>query len=309
MKLQIVMSTYNGEQYLGEQLDSLLAQTLCGKEGAEVEILVRDDGSKDSTCDILQEYADKYACIRYFKEENVGVIESFFRLIDKTDADYVACCDQDDFWRPEKMEHAVAMIEQTAASGQKPVLYCGRPLLTDENLEPIETVWSGEAMRPSFGNAAIENICVGCTCVMNRELVNLLRLSHPDFTTMHDRWIYLIASCFGEVVYDTEPFIYYRQHGGNVVGMKKNHLQEFMERARNFGKRRHDIERQMQSFVDFCERHGVQIPEKNMACAKDILAKKKSLRARIRLIKNADVYRQRKGDHRIFMILILLGII
>ena len=114
MKLQILMSTYNGEKYLDAQLDSLLAQTLCEKEGWEVEILVRDDGSKDRTCEILQAYADKDTRIRYIKEENTGVIESFFRLLDNSakDADYLAFCDQDDVWMPEKMERAVTLLSQ-----------------------------------------------------------------------------------------------------------------------------------------------------------------------------------------------------
>ena len=85
MKLQILMSTYNGEKYLDAQLDSLLAQTLCEKEGWEVEILVRDDGSKDRTCEILQAYADKDTRIRYIKEENTEIDKIKIKPIIKLD--------------------------------------------------------------------------------------------------------------------------------------------------------------------------------------------------------------------------------
>ncbi len=251
MKLQILMSTYNGEKYLTEQMDSLLAQTLWEKEGWEVDILVRDDGSQDRTCEILQEYVKKDARIRYMQQTNAGVIESFFTLIDLSakDADYLAFSDQDDVWMPEKMERAIDKL--ATRDGDKPLLYCGRPLLTDENLNPIDTVWSQETLRPSFGNALVENICTGCTSVINRRLADLLRLTHPSFTIMHDRWFYLVASCFGEVIYDTEAFIYYRQHGANTVGMKKNHWQEFCERLKKYRGKRHIISRQTKAFYDF----------------------------------------------------------
>ena len=307
MKLQILMSTYNGEKYLDAQLDSLLAQTLCEKEGWEVEILVRDDGSKDRTCEILQAYADKDTRIRYIKEENTGVIESFFRLLDNSakDADYLAFCDQDDVWMPEKMERAVTLLSQ--AETDRPLLYCGRPLLTDENLNPIETVWSDGQMRPSFGNALIENICTGCTSVMNRALADILRLSHPAFTLMHDRWFYLVASCFGEVIYDTKACIYYRQHGNNTVGMKKNHRQDFVSRLKKYRETRYSITRQTKAFLDFCTEHGLAIPEDKKKCVMDILAMKKHPSARIRLIKNKAVYRQRKGDDLVFKLMLLMG--
>jgi hypothetical protein len=161
-------------------------------------------------------------------------------------------------------------------------------------------------MRPSFGNALVENICTGCTAVINRALADMLRTEHPAFTTMHDRWFYLVASCFGEVIYDTEPFIYYRQHGSNTVGMKQNHRQEFADRLRKYRRKRHDIAKQTQAFLTFCAHNDFEIPDEKKAYAEDILAIKQ-FRSRIRLIKNDAIYRQRKDDDRIFKILIMFG--
>lgn len=308
VKLQILMSTYNGEEYLAEQLDSLLAQTIIKKAGYEIEILVRDDGSKDGTWDILREYAGKEDCIRVFKEENVGVIESFFRLIDLSeDADYLAFCDQDDVWMPEKLERALGKMSERAPDGKKPLLYCGRPLLTDAGLRPIKTVWPEEKLRPSFGNALIENICVGCTCVMNRPLIDIFRKGHPSYTSMHDRWFYLVASCFGEVIYDTEPFICYRQHGENVVGMKKNRFQEFRERLGSYRKKRGVTARQAASFLEFCSSHRLELPAPQRTLAEDAAHMDKHLKIRFRFLRNKAVYRQRKGDDLLYKFLILFG--
>lgn len=311
MLIQILMSTYNGEEYLTEQLDSLLSQTIVEKEGWEMQILIRDDGSGDKTCDILQNYAKKDSRIRYLSSDNKGVIQSFFDLIDMSekDADYLAFCDQDDVWMPEKLERAVTKLTERgkAANADKPLLYCGRPLLTDSSLNPIDTVWLGGNLRPSFGNALVENICVGCTCVINHALADLLRLGRPSFTTMHDRWFYLVASCFGEVIYDTKAQIYYRQHGGNAVGMKKNHFQELAQRMQSYRRKRGSNMRQAQAFLDFCTDHSLAIPKPQKILVKDMANMKKYPKARWRLLKNKAIYRQRKGDDLAFKLLILLG--
>lgn len=319
MKLQILMSTYNGEKYLARQLDSLLAQTLCQMADWEVEILVRDDGSQDGTCRILREYAKKDRRIRLEQGENIGVIESFFCLLDasEADADYLAFCDQDDVWMPDKLFRAVkqtaaaeipaVQASQNIASARIPVLYCSRACLTDENLNPTEAVWTSGEIRPSFGNALIENICIGCTCVMNRSLADILRLSHPAFTPMHDRWFYLVASCFGKVLYDPEAHIYYRQHGGNVVGIKKNYVQELKERVALYKKRRFTNARQAEAFELFCREHRLSIPREKHQLLRDLQEMKRHVMPRFRMMLSKDVYRQRRGDNLIFRLRMLLG--
>lgn len=310
-KLQILMSTYNGERYLSEQLDSLLSQTLTKNNNYMVTILVRDDGSSDGTCDILNKYADEYEEIRYVKGENKGVIESFFSLVDLSDfdADYLAFCDQDDVWMPEKIERAVEKIEaEEKKSGEdKPILYCGRPLLTDANLNPIETVLYTGKVRASFGNALLENVVYGCTSMANRGLINLLRMGHPEFTIMHDRWCYLMASCFGKVIFDENSYICYRQHGVNTVGVKKNRYREFRERLSKFKKTKHEISRQAQSFLAFCEKNKLLIPEQKKTWLLDVAKMPKSVKARIKVMKNPNLYRLRAGDQAVFKILILIG--
>lgn len=92
--VSVLLSTYNGEKYLREQLDSLLVQ-----QGVDLRIIARDDGSKDTTVEILKEYAGKDTRVSFFEGKNVGPAQSFFDLIMKSpDSDYYAFCDQDDVW-------------------------------------------------------------------------------------------------------------------------------------------------------------------------------------------------------------------
>ena len=102
--IQVLMSAYNGEKYIGEQIDSILAQD-CGNKGlADVKLLIRDDGSSDSTRDILEQYVVNYPSqVSWYHGDNKGVIKSFFDLLDKSvdEAAYYAFADQDDYWMPE----------------------------------------------------------------------------------------------------------------------------------------------------------------------------------------------------------------
>ena len=128
-KVQVLMSTYNGERFLREQMESLLQQTY-----ENLEILIRDDGSKDGTCEILKEYGERYSNIKVYYESNVGVIKSFFELLKKSEAAYIAFCDQDDVWLAEKIERAVEILKNQ----QAPALYCSNKILTDESLTSLK---------------------------------------------------------------------------------------------------------------------------------------------------------------------------
>ena len=98
-KVQVLMSTYNGEKYIRQQLDSIMNQTY-----ANVSILVRDDGSSDKTVEILREYESRYGGrISILLENNRGVVHSKFILLHHSDssASYYCFCDQDDIWLPD----------------------------------------------------------------------------------------------------------------------------------------------------------------------------------------------------------------
>jgi len=315
-RLQILMSTYNGEKYLREQLESILQQD-CEKKGlAKWQLFIRDDGSSDGTQEILQEYALKYPeKIQWFQGKNCGVIQSFFQLLQKAKkADYYAFSDQDDYWMPDKMSCALQVLEQYGKT--IPLLYCCRPKLVDADLNSIPSVTKA-SVRPSFGNALIENIVTGCTAVLNDILRELLVFRFPEFTVMHDRWFYLVAACFGKVYYDETPHICYRQHGGNVVGINSGKWKEFCERLRLFWRKRHDISHQTEQFIKIYEKLSFHKDLKkykesahaanSLELAKELVSGKKSFSKRIHLVRGRTIFRQRRMDDFIFRFLLLLG--
>lgn len=222
-----------------EQLESLLGQTY-----PEIEVLVRDDGSSDSTVDILEEYGGKYDCIHVFRGDNIGVAASFFELLRKSGGDYIAFCDQDDVWLPEKVARAVEKLRGI----EGPVLYCGNKLLADADATPIAGSRRGR-LRPGFGNAVIECICTGCTAVMNRELAGCIRDRLPEYAILHDWWCYLAASYVGQVVFDEEAYLLYRQHEGNVVGQSGSFLGSLSAKVNYLKKSRGKLRRQLTEFA------------------------------------------------------------
>ena len=267
-KVQILMSTYNGEEYIREQLDSILGQSY-----PDVDILIRDDGSTDDTYVIVKEYEEMHSNIRAYQGENIGVNRSFFELLTKSDGDYVGFCDQDDYWLPEKIEKAVEHLEQM----QGPALYCGAKTLVDENLEPFEEQQDTD-IRPAFENAVIESMCSGCTTLMNRELVDIIKERLPEDVIHHDWWCYMVATYLGSMYYDKNSYIYYRQHGGNEVGASGSSLAMIRAKARDLKKRHGDLKKQLSDFAHFY--HG---DEKKDALVQRILNAEK-LSGRLKII-------------------------
>lgn len=254
--IQVLMSTYNGEEYLKEQIDSILAQDCEEKADTGLKLLIRDDGSKDGTQKILEEYAKKYPeTIEWYQGQNVGVIKSFFDLVVKSDekADYYAFSDQDDYWHKDKLSAGITNIDKMSkekdTKKNMPLLYCCSPLLVDENLKELNNEMTRKPKKPAFENAVVENIVTGCTLVMNKTLRNMAKAYQPEFTVMHDWWFYLLASCYGKVYYDMEQHISYRQHGSNTVGYNVSKTKEFKDRLKRFKKNRRNISRQLSEFV------------------------------------------------------------
>lgn len=214
----VIVSTYNGERYLREQLDSLINQT-----GIEVHILVRDDGSNDGTVEVLKEYDERYENLSYYAGENKGVIASFNDLMLRPELDqyeYVAFCDQDDVWDHNKLHIAASYIGE---DNTIPVMYCSNLMLVDSNLNPIKPMRKN-VKKYTAHMSVVQNIGTGCTQVFNRKAVELYRQGIGSRMEMHDYWMTLLCLFLGKVIYDNNPHIQYRQHGNNVVGAKDKHI-------------------------------------------------------------------------------------
>lgn len=207
-RVSILLATYNGEKYLEEQLDSIFNQTHKNHI-----VLASDDGSNDRTISIMKRYN-----LTIFNSPRKGFAANFLSLIAQAneDSSYYAYADQDDVWDSNKLSRAIdllAMIPQGI-----PALYCGRTHLVDEGL-----ISQGNSplfkKKPGFKNALVQNIAGGNTMVFNAAAFSLLRNTLNECVVSHDWWTYLlITGAGGRVIYDSIPFIHYRQHRANLVG-------------------------------------------------------------------------------------------
>ena len=230
MKLIVLMSTYNGENYIREQLDSLLRQSLRPDL-----IYIRDDGSKDDTMAILEEYASEHSFIKYYNGKNKGPAKSFWELITTCpQADYYALCDQDDVWFEDKLKTAVDALEKE--NRDIPLLYCSKYTLTDKDLKPIDSNVSDLYNFSDFPHSLLYHTAPGCTFVYNekaREKIMQYDVE-KEYCAIHDAIIHKVVAMFGKMILDEDSHMYYRQHGNNEIGMNANKFKVFIGRVNRF---------------------------------------------------------------------------
>lgn len=210
-KVGVLLSTYNGEKYLSQQIESVREQI-----GVKIYILVRDDGSSDKTKQMLAIWQDE-GILTWYDGENLKPAKSFLNLMKNApDADYYAFCDQDDVWDKDKLQVAVNKIKNV--DQYRPSLYFSKAQLVDKDLNPIKS--NGYPQKSyTFGGSLIRNNVTGCTVVFNRTLLKLANLYETHFVMMHDQWIYSLNMAFdGYVIFDKISHIKYRQHDSNVLG-------------------------------------------------------------------------------------------
>lgn len=210
----VLMATYNGGMYLREQIESVLSQ-----ENVNIILVVRDDGSTDNTCDILDEYKNK-GVLTWFSNNHVNVPNSFFELISNApQAPYYAFCDQDDVWDKDKLWVAIKKMKNFPE--EKPALYYSSQRLVDKDLNLISN-HTINIKRSNITNYFRTNIA-GCTSVFNKTLLDTINLYTPKYAIMHDTWIFKVCVCLGGNVYkDKNAHISYRQHNNNVIGLNNN---------------------------------------------------------------------------------------
>ena len=211
----VLLSSYNGESFIKEQIDSVLCQS-----NVDVSILIRDDGSKDSTVELITSLYGNDSRLSIIKGQNSGSAMSFMDLICKAAAldvryDYYAFCDQDDVWKKDKFHTAVDVLDKQPQD--KPAMYMGAYQMVDSSLNTIPTHLISP--RLNLPSALATNTATGCTMVFNKSMLDILASKKPQNFIMHDYWAYLVClSVGGFVYYDENPFILYRQHNHNVIG-------------------------------------------------------------------------------------------
>lgn len=220
-KVVVIMSTYNGEKFVKEQIDSILAQ-----KDVDVSLHIFDDVSKDKTTEIIKEYEQKYNNVFvHLNEKNknftYNFLDGLFMFKDNQDYDFYAFADQDDYWVEDKLITAVDHIKQ---KGQC-TLYSSNLKVVDQDLKYMGRNVMSEDYKAQHYDVLCVNTVTGCTAVMDNKFKNLVTRNYPQNIYLHDYWIALIANfCEGaNHVYDTNPnHIWYRQHVGNLIGSQKN---------------------------------------------------------------------------------------
>ena len=311
MKIAVLMSTYNGEKYIREQLESILQQSVITEQMVQVQVVIRDDGSKDGTIPIINTFMAGGFGVNIVLEQgsNLGVIASFFELIKNApEADYYAFADQDDVWMPDKLEQAVKMLqaEERGSNCEQPLLYCGDTNLVDGDLNLIAR--ENKNPRPSFGNALVENICTGCTAVINRALLEKIRINvpNPNNIIMHDWWLYLIAEAYGKTIFDSEPHMDYRQHGHNEWGVKTTKTAVLKHRIKQLFAKRGQIYRQLEE-LEKCLQDDTTISAETKAQIRQVLDSEKSFIKKVKLATCKEIYRNEKGRDRVYRLSLLVG--
>lgn len=225
------MSTYNGEKYIREQLDSLLTQTRTG-----LKVVIRDDGSKDKTIGIIEEYLCIHPNIKLIKGENLGYAKSFWWLLQNAPAsDYYAFCDQDDIWMPEKIERAICVISEKADSNNTPVVYTSRVVSVDNEMNIISKNCFNNDRALNVYESFQKSAFPGCVFVFN-DPARSIAIEYNGILESHDWALYAIVSLFGKVIFDDESHIKYRIHENNTIGKSNNFIVLYKKIIRFFKK-------------------------------------------------------------------------
>lgn len=287
-EVAILLCTFNGCTFLKEQIDSFIAQT-----HQKWTLYISDDGSTDGTLALLENYQDLINSqrIQVFSGPRAGFAENFMSLVrnENIKADFFAFSDQDDIWFNNKLERSIRQLESLPP--HLPALYCSRTRLIDQDRKIIG--FSPDFKRPPvFQNALIQSIAGANTMLLNsaaRDLLN--KIPHTMTVVAHDWLTYLLTTaCGGNVIYDSEPTLDYRQHGGNVIGANSG----FKERLIRLGKLIDGrFSRWSDSNLQILELLEGELTPVNRQTLNDFKhGRQSSIFKRFRLMKKSGVYRQ-----------------
>lgn len=209
--ISVCMTTYNGEKYLLNQINSILDQL-----GEADELIIVDDLSRDGTVDIIKSFGDsrvKLFCNRF----NSGVVKAFEKALSMASGDYIFLSDQDDIWLPDKVS---TVMEKFDAGFD---LVVSDAFILNKGIVQDRTFYSIRKSGPGFIKNVYKNTFIGC-CMAFRADYKKMILPIPEKISMHDAWIGQIITIFGKVCFLNKPLIFYRRHDENVTSMSRGTL-------------------------------------------------------------------------------------
>ena len=291
--IKIIMCTYNGERYLGQQIQSILANTR-----TDWQLVISDDGSVDATYEIIEAYRKQYPnkiSARKHEASN-GAARHFLEMIrtikgEMQKDDLIMLCDQDDVWNQDKIERTDHVMQRlVAGNGNKtPLLVCSDVCITDSDLHVMEPSFAKanhyNIKNIGFAQLMMENKVQGCTIMINKALADMIERI-PGHMTMHDCWLGLVAAAFGKLEYINKPTMKYRQHAENVMG-NINFWTDMRNKMHNLEKQREIVMSTTVQIAEFIEIYGDRLSEEHRkeATAFALLPQQNFLRRRYTIIK------------------------
>lgn len=269
-KISIIMATYNGEEYIGDQINSIMTQTY-----SNWELIIRDDGSTDSTVLLIEKYINLDNRIRLIKGENVGVTRNYGLLLKEVaNRDYVMFCDQDDVWKEDKLSMTMAyMKEAEQQHSNYPILVFSDKRNVNQDLCELQKDRKNKIHR---GYNLWEILCMnpiyGCTMMLNRRLIDLV-ICIPSYINIYDYWVSLNAALSGYIIHIPKELMLYRQHGKNVTGGMDNY--SLRRKISNWNRTNMIIKKEIFQNYCFCENNDINYSTHNYI---DMVSSKKSIR-------------------------------
>lgn len=266
-KIYILVSTYNGEKFLNDQLNSLFSQNY-----KNFELIVRDDGSSDKTLDILKSYDIELLS----SNKNLGVKKSFETLLKcaykNSDAKYFMFCDQDDVWNRDKIEKTFQKMQELEKlyGNEIPILVHTDLEVVDKKLDTLsDSMWKSEHINPkanTLNKLLIQNTITGCSMMINKTLASK-SLSISNKAIMHDWWIGLVATTFGKIGFIEKTTMKYRQHDKNDTGTKEYNYKFIINKLKKFSDI--NIDKNIFQAKEFLEEYKEELDEKSKIMLED----------------------------------------
>lgn len=297
-KILVLMSSYNGEKYIRQQIDSILNQKDC-----IVDLLVRDDASTDSTREIIKSYESCGRVKLLNDKKNLHAARSFLRLIEvASEYDYYALADQDDVWDEDKLISGINILRKENI----PTIYCSNARVVDENLNVFGYNVYRHSKYTNLESVVINGNFMGCTMIFNNKLrEKILTSLNPSYCLMHDYYLSVLCMLMGgKIIYDEVPHMSYRIHGKNTVGVSTNFFEKVEKQLKFiFKKGESKRAKQCESILQVTEFGDIE--SRNFV---EIVSKCKSNKsARVLLLKNTAIKYETVKKHLNVIIEILKG--
>lgn len=294
----VLMSTYNGEKYIKEQLESIL-----GQEGNFfLKVIIRDDGSTDATCRIVERMIENNSDVILRKEKNIGVNESFFNLIEcAPNSDYYAIADQDDIWLPNKIQVAINALK----NDPKKMLYGSSSICVDEKMNYI--VKNPIIYKPiTLYNTMIQNFIGGHTQVFNHKFIEIIKRDY-DLKNIfaYDAYFTNVAMLYNALYFDENSYVYYRLHENNLVGTGTSFIDWLEKNWRRIKKGQgHQYSKQ---FDYIFKKYSNLLEDRDKRQFELFIKMRRNLGLRFIYIWKMPFYRQSRKETLIFKLLYLCG--